>query len=133
MDNDEKAYLDKIHSYYELLNVWLEMRIKGKTVSPYLERKGYREIAVYGMKELGHRLLDELDNSSISVKYVIDKDYVLGDFVLYKPSDDLPEVDAVIITADYFYYEIKSELEAKLSCPILTLRGVLGNAFSRNF
>ncbi len=129
----KNAYLEKIHSYYELLNVWLEMRIKGKTVAPYLKQKGYNEIAVYGMKELGHRLLDELDDSGISIKYVIDKDPVLGDFVLLKPDDNLPEVDAIIVTADYYFSEIKEELETKVSCPILSLRGVLGNAFARNF
>ena len=126
-------YDEKIHSYYELLNVWLEMRQKGKTVAPYMKRRGFQRIAIYGMKELGHRLIDELYNTDIIVEYVIDKSQVLGDFVLLTPEDELPEVDAIVIAADYYYSEIKRELEKKCTYPIISLRTLLGNAFGRDF
>lgn len=126
-------YDEKIHSYYELLNVWLEMRQKGKTIVPYMKRKGFHRIAIYGMKELGHRLIDELYGTDIIIEYVIDRDPVLGDFLLFTPEDELPEVDAIVVTADQYYLGIKEDLENKCTYPIISLRGLLGNAFGRNF
>lgn len=129
--NDE--YMKKMHAYYELLNVWLEMRQKGKTVVPYMKKNGFYKIAIYGMKELGHRLLDELEGTDIKVEYVIDKCPVLGDFSLVTPEEAFPEVDVIVVTADYYYSEIKKELEKKCTYPIISLRGLLGNAFRRIF
>ncbi len=128
-----KEEYEKISSYYGLLVVWLEMRQKGKTIVPYMIEKNYKRIAIYGMKELGHRLVDELYGSEIVVKYVIDKSPVLGEFNVIKPEEEFDEVDAIVVTADYYYDEIKDELSKKCSYPIISLRGLLGNAFGRNF
>lgn len=136
-DEKEKELQDKAEKmelYYHMLNMWLEMRQKGKSGVTFLQKKGIKRIAIYGMKELGERLYEEVKSVEIEVVCVIDKnpDQVLGDFLVISPEDALPEVDAIIVTADYYYWEIKSQLEKKAGCPVYSLNGVLGNSFRRN-
>lgn len=125
---------DKLYMYYEILNLWLEMKQKGKSPVTYLEKKGIKKIAIYGMKELGERLYEELKKTDIEVLCVIDKNprNILGDFTVISPQQKIPEVDAIIVTADYYFREIESELKTKASCPVYSLTSVLGNSFGRN-
>ena len=107
MENNNEL---KLFTYLEIMNLWLEMRQKGKTIIPFLKSQGYNGVAIYGMQMLGHRLVDELSDSDICIDYVIDKQPVLGEFKLFKPDDELPKTDAIIVTADYYFSEINSEL-----------------------
>lgn len=134
----EKKYFqqlsEKVSLYYQILNMWLEMKQKGKSAVTFLQKKEIKRIAIYGMKELGERLYEEVKGTEIKVACIIDKnpDQIKGDFVVISPEDTIPEVDAIIITADYYYWEIKKQLQEKVSCPIYSLNGVLGNSFGRN-
>lgn len=125
--------LEKVCWYYQLLNMWLEMRQNGKSITTYLQKKGIKQIAIYGMKELGERLYEELRNTEIEVICIIDKtpDLVLGDFQVISPEEKIPNVDAIIVTADYYYHEISEQIKTKVNCPVYSLNGVLGNSFGR--
>lgn len=136
-DEKEKELQDKAEKmelYYHMLNMWLEMRQKGKSGVSFLQKKGIKKIAIYGMKELGERLYEEIKGTDIQVVCVIDKnpDEVLGDFVVISPEEEIPDVDAIIVTADYYYWEIKNQLERRVDCPVYSLIGVLGNSFLRS-
>ena len=112
---------------YWILVAWLKLRHQGRTLAEYFHGHGYRNIAVYGMKELGICLVEELKDSGITVEYGIDRDadklYVPLD--LYKPEEELNPVDAVVITAIHFFNEISQSLSHKMSCPILSLEGII--------
>ena len=110
------------------------MKQKGKSAVTYLEKKGIKRIAIYGMKELGERFFEEIKNTDIEVAYIIDKNprEVIGDFQVISPQQELPEVDAVVVTADYYFKEIVNQLSEKVNCPIYSLNAVLGNSFGRN-
>ncbi len=125
--------MDKILLYYRILNMWLEMKQKGKSAITFLQKKGIRRIAIYGMKELGERFYEEIKNTEIEAVCVIDKspDSVIGDFTVISPEQEIPDVDAVIVTAEYYYQEIVEQLRGKVSCPVYSLLGVLGNSFGR--
>lgn len=125
--------INKLSLYYQIINMWLEMKQKGKSAAVFLQQKGIKKIAIYGMKELGERFYEELKSTDIDVICIIDKDkdQVIGDFTVFSPEEELPEVDAIVVTADYYYWEIKNQLEKKVICPIYSLNGVLGNSFGR--
>lgn len=125
--------IEKLTLYYHMLNMWLEMKQKRKSIVTYLNQKGIKRIAIYGMKELGERLYEELKNTDIETVCIIDKnpEFVIGDFVVISPEQEIPEVDAIIVTADYYFQEIERQIKMKVSCPIYSLRGVLGNSFGR--
>ena len=78
----------------------------------YFEKNGYFQIAVYGMSDLGIYLLEELEASRVQIVYGIDRQaekaaekIATGRLVgipVYKPEDELPEADVIIVTAVYF-------------------------------
>ncbi len=125
--------IKKWQHYFQLFNMWLDMKQQGKEIISYMLQKGYRNVAIYGMSDVGNRLYSELIDSEVNVVCVIDKrKTVLGDFNLIAPTDNIPNVDVIIVCAEISYCKIKKNLESKTDCPIITLSGLLGNAFKRN-
>lgn len=117
-----------LSDHFQLLNHWLEIKGEGKSVADYFEEMGYRHIAIYGMADLANRLFEELSGSPVSIDYGIDRDICcsIGRIdQVYFPDDDLPETEAVIVTPYAAFEQIKSILEEKVSCPIISLEEVI--------
>lgn len=123
MEDKEK----KFEAFYRLLVAWVELKQEGKNLSEYLSFNGIKTIAIYGMKELGQRLAEELRETDIEIKYIVDQnaDTIETEYPIYKPTDDLENVDAVIVTAIYFYQDIEEELSKKMDCQIISLEDVV--------
>ena len=87
----------------------------------------FRSVAIYGMKELGERLYDELENSGIEVCYIIDKnaDSIYADVDVITPDDDLKPVDVIVVTAIYYFDEIEEMLSEKVDYPVISLEDIL--------
>lgn len=119
--------VQKFKSYYDILNVWLDIKQKGGSLEKYFIDNGYKTIAIYGMGELGSRLYEELRGTSVDVKYAIDKDAmsVGSELDVLELEDDLPSVDAIVVTAVFAYDSISENLEDKISCPILSLGDIV--------
>lgn len=117
----------KIVAYYHLFNQWLMIRQEGKTLAEYFERNHYKTVAIYGMKEFGERLFDELKDSDVTVKYIIDKnvDGVCADVDVITPDDEMPPVDVIVVTATHFFDEIEEVLCEKVDYPVVSLEDVL--------
>jgi len=118
---------EKMKEFYDVLTRWIRMRSPGEQMRVYLLDRGIKKVAIYGMKELGEILYEELKNSSIKVEYAIDRDaeYIISDLEVVSPDDKLKEVDAVIVTAIHYYSEIADSLEKKMKCPIISLEDVI--------
>lgn len=125
--------LEKLSRYYQILVMWLEMKQNGKSVIEYLQRNKIKRIAIYGMNALGERFYEEIKNTEIEVVCIIDKspDLVVGEFVVISPNQVIPELDAIIVAADYYYQEIEKQLKMRVNYPVYSLSGVLGNSFQR--
>lgn len=117
----------KMDSYYFLFNQWLIVRQEGKTLAEYFEKNNYKTVAIYGMKEFGERLYDELKKSDITVKYIIDKnaDTIYADVDIVTPDDVLEPVDVIVVTATHYYDEIEEMLFDKTDCPVVSLEDIL--------
>ena len=50
---------------------------------------------------------------------------IYASFEVLKPDDTLPDVDAIIVTAFFFFDEIEQELEDKIDCPIISIEDVV--------
>lgn len=114
--------------HYWLLNHWLEIKNEGKSVASYFEDMGYHHIAVYGMAELGNRLMEDLEGSTIQIDYGIDRDIscsIARIDEVYYPEDDLPETEAIVVTPYSVYEEIKMLLEKRVKCPVISLEDVV--------
>ena len=82
------------------------------------------------MSDAGCKLYEELKNSNIVVKYVIDKRMIETDIEVVTIDDDFKEVDIIIVTAIYEYNEIVKELKKKTKSPVISLEQVVYEAES---
>lgn len=113
---------DKYFQYYDVLNRWMKQKERGISITEKLQRQGIKEVAIYGMGDLGQHLLYELTNTDIVIKYAIDRSFfAVGDLDIYLPDSELPQVDAVIVTPILDYESICDCLREKLTCPILSI------------
>lgn len=117
----------KVHELYMAFDQWLQNRQQGKTLVEYFTKNGYKTVAVYGMKELGERLCDELKGSDITVSYAIDQnaDAIYADVDVVTPDEELAPVDVIVVTAITYFDEIEEKLCEKVDCPIVSLEDIL--------
>lgn len=110
-----------------LFDQWMKVKQGGESIADYLKEKGYRTVAIYGMSFAGERLYDDLKDTEIAVRYGIDQnaDKIYAEVDVLGADEDLPEVDAVIVTAVYYFDEIEEKLSNRMDCPILSLEDIL--------
>jgi LmbE family N-acetylglucosaminyl deacetylase len=107
----EENYQKQLMFYYVLVN-WMRNVQNGFYIGQYLKKQEISKVAIYGYAELGKLLEKELQTSGIEVAYIMDKGKKnCEDKTIYIPQLNLPNVDAVIITAIFYYDSIKKELE----------------------
>lgn len=123
----ERYSVKRLDSYYKTLNQWLFLKNEGKNLEEYFLDNEYKNIAVYGLGELGHRLIEELRHSSINIKYAIDQnsESIFSEFEVLSLDDNLPDVDAVIVTPIFDFNDIKQSLEDKINCNIISLEDIV--------
>lgn len=112
--------------YYEMMriqNLWMEKMENGVMITDLLKRRGYHNIAIYGIGYLGNRLLNQIDTSEVEVSYIIDKKggSVYGDIPVVRLTSDLKPVDVIIVSSTYYYYEIKKNIEEHLSYDVISI------------
>lgn len=110
-----------------LFGLWNNLKQDGKHIADYLLENEYKHVAIYGIHHMGKCLLNELKDSKITVDYAIDKRPENAEEMIkvYLPEEELPEVDAVIVTAFYFFDEIEDQLMNKLDCPIISMEDII--------
>ena len=120
---------DKYLMSTKLFNQWLEKKQNGRRIEEYFQKNHFYVIAIYGMSYLGQRLNDELKNSSVTVKYVIDKNAkdTATDVRIITPQDIMEPVDVIIVSATYYFDEIKKLLNGKIKCKIVSLEDVISS------
>ncbi len=122
-----KKKAEKFFRFYYLLVHWVELLQEGRTVKSYFAKKGYKTVAIYGMKELGERLFEELKGSDIVVKYCIDSkaDDLYAEVDILYPDSDLADVDVIVVTAINNFNEIRDYLEKRTDFPVISLEDVI--------
>lgn len=133
-DNNEKyqpnEQLEKYKEFYQLFNAWLILKNQNIGLYKYFYDNNYASIGIYGFKELGKRLLEELNSNKIEIKFIMDKNVRINDDnikipQLISPQDKIPEVDVIVVTAIHYIDEIKNELMKKTTADIISLEDVV--------
>lgn len=117
----------KYRTYFRILNKWMKLKEKKETLELYFVENHFRTIAIYGMGALGKHLAEELKNSDVvKVLYGIDKaaDESESSFHILKGEENLPDVDAVIVTVVLEFDDIREKLSTKMNCPIISLEEI---------
>lgn len=119
--------LNKFTDYFRLFDKWMSLKEENKTLEKYFIDKGYHHIALYGMGVMGKHLINDLEGSAIVIDYVIDKkaDVIESDLPILSVDSELPNVDAIIVTATFDFYEISRQLYDIVPYPIISLHEVI--------
>lgn len=114
---DMKSDRDKLFTYYNALDQWVQNRMNDKNMEDYFLENNIHRIAIYGAGPMGRLLYEELRGSQIEVMYFIDKNaknlayYVEKEVITVKEVGQQEEVDAIVITPYYFYDEITENFD----------------------
>ncbi len=125
--NSDIDKIEKLSEFYNILVQWVSLKEKGITIDRFMKKNGYRTAAIYGMKELGELLYDEMKNAGIHIEYIVDQfcDPIFIDVPVIKPDESLFPTDVIIVTAVHYFEEIRKLLKSKIDCPIYSLEDVL--------
>lgn len=120
---------DKNLALFLLMNKWMKTKQGSRHIREYFEENNYKSVAVYGMSHVGKCLLEELKDCGVQIKYAVDRNgaAVNSDIEIYTLEDALPEVDVMIVTAVYYFNEIRNDLKDKVTYPIVSLEDILFN------
>lgn len=125
---DRKIFQSKkFYSMFKVMNRWMEAKQSGKSMEKWFIKNKYNTIAIYGMHYIGERLVQELKDSRVTVLYAIDKNISSSntDLMVLKPDQELPKVDAVIITSVIYFYAMCRNIYKKVECPIISIEEVV--------
>lgn len=116
---------NKDRNILKFLNEWLLAEGSGKKIELFLKTRNCKSIAIYGMGRIGQILLSILKDKDINVAYVIDKRELNMEVPQYRPTEMLPNVDIIIITAIEEGESIRSELKKRVTCPIYLITEII--------
>ncbi len=125
--SEQKEKAIKYNLLFQIMNHWLSLKHNKINIGKFLKEKGYKNVGIYGMSHMGLRLLEELRESELTVKYVIDKNIsnICIDIKKVSIEEELEAVDVIIVTAISEFNEIKNTLEDKLECSIISLEDLI--------
>ena len=121
----------KFKELFEIVDRWLfSYQDKKPFIKDFLVSKGYKSFAIYGMSSLGKHLTLQAKEEGISPAFGVDR-YVgmFGeDFKIYRPEEELPTVDCIIVTA-FDYTEIKENLKKKTKAEVVYIGDVVNQIY----
>lgn len=135
MNTDEflKLQVRRYKLNYELLSAWERLKDKGISLADYFIKNEYRSIAIYGAGEIGWILWNELNNSGVQVKYLIDynpqKNFVLDrekDIKIVHYHEEVDRnIDAIVITTISVIDIVQDNLNSFDGIPHISLEEVV--------
>lgn len=125
-----KKSLKRMQKLYAVANHWLSLEICHRDFMKLLLNKKYKKIVIYGIGELGKRLIEKIEvNENVDVLYGIDRN--ADDIQTIIPVYCLEEVplinspDAVILTTYCENKTLSNKLQEKFQCPVINIEELL--------
>lgn len=131
--SDLYYYGKKFKRLFDILDKWLYIEQEDKCdFAAFFAKENIKSVAIYGMSSLGKHLLIQLKREQVAVLFGIDR-YVgqFGcDYKIYRPEEEFPDVDAIIITA-YEVEPILKSLRSKYTGKIWGLEEIIDDMMKR--
>lgn len=109
-----------------LLDRWLSLKENGINPATFLEKQGYRSVAIYGLGVFGRQLVTEIEKTDVTIAYIVDKNSDIETKYEIKSVDTtLEEVDAIVISVHSDFNNMYKDLRKKVTCPILSIEELL--------
>ncbi len=113
---------------FMLQSIWNSSVREGNSIADWLRRESFRNVAIYGLGNMGINLFHEIRNcDDIEIRFLMDRN-LSGEYEgirIIDKEDKLPVVDCMIITVISSYESIKSELDEKISGAIVSLEDII--------
>lgn len=121
-----ESEINKINYNNSILRDWLSLKQNSIGLADWLFQNDIKRIAIYGYGILGKALFVELKNSKIEIVCIVDNNYanIYADIPAVG-TDNIPNVDAIIITALNYYDEIETTLLGKCNYTIISLEDIV--------
>lgn len=118
---------EKIREYFWLYNKWICLKNSHMHISSHPAVKNANLVSVYGLGEIGKRLIEELESDGVQIQYAVDKnaEKLFADFGLYTDSEEVPETDILIVTPICDFEAIKKNMEVKTKGKIISLEEIV--------
>ena len=113
---------------FHIFDNWMKLKYEGKSLQKYFDDNYIKSVAIYGLGALGSRLFEDLQGLEVEVKCAIDQNaanIIRDDVVIYTLEQELPQVDAVIVTPVQFFYDIEKALYGKTDADIISLEDIV--------
>ncbi len=120
----------KVLYYKNIEAKWDELNKKKTFVGNLLLNHGILKIGIYGYGVLGKRLYEEINGSEINVVFFADQNPKVSECGIPCVTPEMiPEdVDAVVVTASFYFDEIYEQLSAHKSFRIISLKQLVEEA-----
>lgn len=117
----------KYFSYTKLLSDWMLLLETDKNIEEYFVKKGFFKVAIYGMGILGKHMERQLRETTVEVRYIIDRNKGLSKngIPCVKVGEKLDMIDVIIVTPIDEFYEISGRLKENYSVPIVSLENII--------
>lgn len=131
LTEDNKKEIPNENDYREcfkgIYSQWLSLKQAGYSMEQYLLNNGIKTIAIYGYAEFGTHVINELKDSTIQIKCIIDKQekYPYSGINVVMPERFTQKVDLIIVTALAHYKEIYEDMSSRTDCKICSLENIL--------
>lgn len=121
--------IEKFKLYFYLYSSWIDAKRRGKSVAEYLKGENIKTVAIYGMGDIGTKLCKELQGTDITIKYVMDQGISIDTSYapIKKLNENLPIVDAIVITPVNAYSQIRDSLSDKTNSNIISIEDIIFN------
>ncbi len=102
-------------AYSNLLDRWMALKERNRSLADYYSDKKINNIAIYGFGIIADHIIFETIKSGVSIKYGIDRNakYIIEEFPVFTDGESsYPLVDAIIVSPVWDYENIKKKLKA---------------------
>ncbi|MBD5462839.1 MAG: glycosyltransferase [Lachnospiraceae bacterium] len=127
--NERCKKRDKNAELYQFLFMLIHAQQRGLKIDAVLDKMNIKTIAIYGCDNLGKVIFNALVGSEIEIKYGIDRNpqnnYIEEQMEIYTLEDELPLVDAIVVTAITFFEEIRDELSELTDMRVISLEELI--------
>ena len=116
---------------FELMRDYMYKKLMDRCISRYLNEQKLKNIAIYGMGQIGQLFLWDMQKSGINVKYAIDRNagsMLFCGIPTVKPDTELEKVDAIVICTLPHLDAVIKNLREKTEAQILPLRKLIFEA-----
>ena len=126
----ELTQLERYRYFWKTFDRWMKLLEAGKSIKDFVEKYGYKKIAIYGMGMFAEHIMRELPSGVVTLgidRKVIDNPEIAKkwEIPVINPFDEFPEVDAIIVTVGYDFCNIYHGIKNKTKCDIHSIEEVL--------